>query len=172
MSRGQSVLAVGSQLVHMCENNASTASVWAACATKLLWFLSKKNVSIKRSLKVNLADVGMAQCMNALADKAHKGEVPCTQWYAVHNMATLFNVEYRICSIRHHSNNLFHPSISCSFFSRAATIYVKAVFISLSQSCYWCRREQSSIGMVTRQTRKLITGCCWLVYFIVLRLLH
>ena len=79
MSRGQSVLAVGSQLVHMCEDNASTASVWAACVTKLLRFLSKNNVSMNRSLKENLADVGMAQCMNALADKAHKQEVPCTQ---------------------------------------------------------------------------------------------
>ena len=27
----------------------------------------------------NLADVGMAQCMNALADKVHKQEVQCTQ---------------------------------------------------------------------------------------------
>ena len=50
MSRGQSALAVGSQLVHMCEDNASTVSVWAACVTKLLRFLSKKNVSIKKDL--------------------------------------------------------------------------------------------------------------------------
>ena len=33
-------------------------------------------VSIKRFLKRNLADVGMVQCMNALADKVHKQEVP------------------------------------------------------------------------------------------------
>ena len=47
----------------------------------------------KRFLKRNLADVGMSQCMNALADKVHKQEVPCTQWYAreLCNMATLFN---------------------------------------------------------------------------------
>ena len=36
-------------------------------------------VSIKRFLKRNLAHVGMVQCMNALADKVHKQEVPCTQ---------------------------------------------------------------------------------------------
>ena len=29
--------------------------------------------------------------MNALADKVHKQEVPHTQWYAHHNMATLFD---------------------------------------------------------------------------------
>ena len=29
--------------------------------------------------------------MHALADKVHKQEVPCTQWYALHNTATLFN---------------------------------------------------------------------------------
>ena len=28
----------------------------------------------------------MIQCMNALADKVHKQEVPCTQWYALYNM--------------------------------------------------------------------------------------
>ena len=33
----------------------------------------------------------MVQCMNTLADKVHKQEVPCTQWYALHSMATLFN---------------------------------------------------------------------------------
>ena len=33
----------------------------------------------------------MVQCMNALADKVQKQDVPCTQWYALHNMATLFN---------------------------------------------------------------------------------
>ena len=42
-------------------------------------------VSIKKITKRNLADVGTAQCMNALADKE---EVPCTQWYALHTMAT------------------------------------------------------------------------------------
>ena len=36
-------------------------------------------------------DVWMGQCMNALADKVHKQDVPCTQWCALHNMATLFN---------------------------------------------------------------------------------
>ena len=34
---------------------------------------------LKRFLKRNLAHVGMVQCMNALADKVHKQEVPCTQ---------------------------------------------------------------------------------------------
>ena len=29
--------------------------------------------------------------MNALADEVHKQEVPCTQLYSLHNMATLFN---------------------------------------------------------------------------------
>ena len=29
--------------------------------------------------------------MNALADKVHKQELPHTQWYALHIMATLFN---------------------------------------------------------------------------------
>ena len=28
---------------------------------------------------------------NALAEKVHKQEVPCTQWYALHTMTTLFN---------------------------------------------------------------------------------
>ena len=29
--------------------------------------------------------------MNALADKVQKQEVPHTQWYALHNVVTLFN---------------------------------------------------------------------------------
>ena len=33
----------------------------------------------KKISKRNLAHVGMVQCMNALADKVHKQEVPCTQ---------------------------------------------------------------------------------------------
>ena len=36
--------------------------------------------------------------MNALADKAHKQEVPCTQRYALHNMATLFSSHLYISS--------------------------------------------------------------------------
>ena len=32
--------------------------------------------------KISKQDVGMAQYMNALADKVLKQEVPCTQWYA------------------------------------------------------------------------------------------
>ena len=60
-----------------------------------------KQVSIKIFLKRNLAHVGMAQCMNALADRVQK-QVPCTQWYALHNMDTLVNN---------------HPYISSSEFS-------------------------------------------------------
>ena len=52
-----------------------------------LWVISHH----KRILKRNLADVGIAQCMNALADKVHKQEKPCTQWYTLHNMVILFN---------------------------------------------------------------------------------
>ena len=48
------------------------------------------NISVN-ILKRNLADVGMAQCMNALADKVHKQDVPCTQWYALHTMTTFCN---------------------------------------------------------------------------------
>ena len=33
----------------------------------------------------------MAQYMNALADMVQKQEMPYTQWYTLHNMATLFN---------------------------------------------------------------------------------
>ena len=42
-------------------------------------FDTQVKVSIKRFLKRNLAHVGLAQCMNALADKVHKQEVPCLQ---------------------------------------------------------------------------------------------
>ena len=41
----------------------------------------------KKIFKRNPAHVGMAQCMNALADKVQNQEVPaCTQWYALHNI--------------------------------------------------------------------------------------
>ena len=40
----------------------------------------------------------MAQCMNALGDKVHKQEVPFTQWYALRNMATLFNNQVAVVS--------------------------------------------------------------------------
>ena len=40
---------------------------------------NKFKVSIKRFLKRNLAHVGMVQCMNALADKVQKQDMPCTQ---------------------------------------------------------------------------------------------
>ena len=38
------------------------------------------NKSPQKDLKKNkLADVGMTQCMNALADKVHEQQTPCTQ---------------------------------------------------------------------------------------------
>ena len=53
--------------------------------------------------------------MNVLADKVQKQEVPYTQWYALRNMATLFNN---------------HPYTSSSKFSanwRATATYVGMV---------------------------------------------
>ena len=41
--------------------------------------LNLQTTSLHKDSKGNLADIGMAQCMNALADKVHKQEVPCTQ---------------------------------------------------------------------------------------------
>ena len=72
-------------------DDSSTAIMWVAPHNKLLKISIKKeqkHVSIKQFL---LLDVGLAQCMYALADKVHKQEVPCTQWYTLHDMATLFN---------------------------------------------------------------------------------
>ena len=72
--------------------NLSTAGTAAAdrhcCrpfshATLLVLVINKS--LYKKITKRNLVDVGMAQCMNALADKE---EVPCAQWYALHTMAT------------------------------------------------------------------------------------
>ena len=118
-TQGQSVLAARSHSsVHMCEDDASTASMWAALCNKLLldFYQKRTETSLhKKFLKRNLAIVGMAQCMNALADKVYQQEVPCTQWYAVHTMATLFNN---------------HPYISSSKFSanwRATATYVGIV---------------------------------------------
>ena len=81
----QSLLAVGRHsLEYMCEYDTSTASVWAAPYNKSI--LSKRTETSlhERFLKINLADVGMSQCMNALADKVHKTSstmhtVICTQ---------------------------------------------------------------------------------------------
>ena len=71
--RGQShVLAVGRHSsVHTCKDDVLTACAWAAPSIKLkeLHQKEQKQVSIKRFLKRNLADVGIAQCMNALANK-------------------------------------------------------------------------------------------------------
>ena len=93
--RVQSTLAVGNHSsMHMCMDDSSTAIMWVAPHNKLLKISIKKeqkHVSIKKFLKRDLLDVGLAQCMNALADKVHKQEVPCTQWYTLHDMATLFN---------------------------------------------------------------------------------
>ena len=80
--RGQSVLAVGRYLsVHMCKDDASTACTWEACHNKLKEIYQKRTETSlhKKSSKRNLADVGMAQYINALANKIHKQEVPCTQ---------------------------------------------------------------------------------------------
>ena len=66
--------------VHTCEDDTLTASAWAAHVTNF-----KKNVYQNRTEtslhKKILADVGMAQCINALANKVHKQEMnmPCTQ---------------------------------------------------------------------------------------------
>ena len=75
---------------HVHKDDTSTAIRRQHCVTKLLkdyYQKENKQVSIKRFQKRNLADVGISQCMNALADKVHKQEVPCTQC----NIATLFN---------------------------------------------------------------------------------
>ena len=53
------------------------STVYIACIMGAAACIIK--VSIKRFLKRNLAHVGMVQCMNALADKVQKQDVPCTQ---------------------------------------------------------------------------------------------
>ena len=50
--------------------------------------------------------------------------------------------------------------------------YSGAVFISLSQSLCWRRIERSSIEWLLDRQENLLVGCCWLVYFVVLSLLH
>ena len=40
----------------------------------------------------------------APADKVHKQEVPCTQWYALHTMATLYNNHSYISSGKFNAN--------------------------------------------------------------------
>ena len=40
----------------------------------------------KISKKKFIAHVGIVQCMNALADKVRKQDVPCIQLYAIHDM--------------------------------------------------------------------------------------
>ena len=73
--------------------------------------------------------------MNALADKVHKQEVPCLQWYALHNMATLFKN---------------HPYISSSKFSanwRATATYVGMVSDKNgSVICYGWRINRNYVG--------------------------
>ena len=61
-----------SSTMHTCADDASTTSVWAAPRNKIVKrFLSKRTETSlhKRFLKRNLAHIGMAQCMNALAEK-------------------------------------------------------------------------------------------------------
>ena len=78
--RGQSVLVVGSHSsVHMCEDDASTTCAWTILRFKDSYQKRTETSLCKKISKRNLADVGMAQCMNTLADKVHKQEVPCTQ---------------------------------------------------------------------------------------------
>ena len=50
---------------------------WITYIHVVNWWQLMGYISIKKFLKRNLADVGMVQCMNALADKVHKQEVPC-----------------------------------------------------------------------------------------------
>ena len=74
----QSVLAVGSHsLVHKDEDDALTTCVWAALFNKIRRHF--KRFFIKKRTETSIADVGMAQCMDALADNVHKQEVPFTQ---------------------------------------------------------------------------------------------
>ena len=65
---------------HMCADDASTATTWmgGTALQKIVERLEQKQVSIKRFLERNLPHVEMSQCMNALVDKVHKQEVPCT----------------------------------------------------------------------------------------------
>ena len=84
--RGQSVLAV--------ERHSSNAHLrgWrinrnyvGGTRNKDFYQKEQKQISIKRFLKRNLVHVGMAQCINALADKVYKNKkCHCTQWYALH----------------------------------------------------------------------------------------
>ena len=76
--RGQRIRApfvnTRAQMMHQLQLRA-----WAVPRNKLLKDFYQKQVSIKRFLKRNVAQVGIAQCMNALAAKVQKKEVPCTQ---------------------------------------------------------------------------------------------
>ena len=67
---------------HTCADDASTAIMWVTQCNKLLRDFYQKRTETshhKRFLERNLVHVGMAQCMNALADKVQKQGVPCTQ---------------------------------------------------------------------------------------------
>ena len=64
---------------HTCTDDTSTAIMWAALCNKLLKDFYQKRTETSLHKKRNLAHVGMAQCMNALVDKVHKQEFPCTQ---------------------------------------------------------------------------------------------
>ena len=57
----------------MCENDTLTACAWVAPHNKLKEiYLKRTETSLHKKIsKRNLADVGMAQCINALADKKY-----------------------------------------------------------------------------------------------------
>ena len=73
----------------------------------------------------------MVQCMNALADKVQKQDVPCTQWYALHNMATL-------------------ETCFCSFFDNNLLTKIIIVTRYRPHNCCWCgiHQQQLCVGII------------------------
>ena len=99
-----------------------------------------RQVSIKRFLKINLADVGMVQCVNALADKGHKQEVPC---YEVHITVCMAHLVCVLCQPVH---SCIEPSLHQLdfileiFLWRHVSVINFFQFITQCHSCTcdWC----------------------------------
>ena len=82
-----------------CTDDASTAITWAALRNKLLKYFYQKRTEtslhkkISKKISSPCRDGSMHECTGW-----QKLEVPCTQWYALHNIATLFNNHLYISS--------------------------------------------------------------------------
>ena len=139
-------------------NDANNRGAWVGIIIIVLQCWLQKQVSIKRFLKRNLADVGMAQWIHWLTKYTNKKCHACTQWYALHNMATLFNNYSYISSSGTSVGTKFTATYVAMLWSAYHHVHGTFLFVYFVSQCFhWANPTSARYIRAQTDMTKCIT---------------